>query len=635
MSTRSDKETLSPSEIIFKAGTNREAVIDPKLKELPLNQSWELFEALCLELLNDEYALDNIRGMNIYGRAGQKQFGIDIVGLDLSSLKKVVAQCKRYKKVNPNDISSWVDKFLDECDPDEYQEFILCTSASIQSDTKLVDAWHIAEKLLIEKGIVPTLWDYPVLQEKLRRARVITEKYYGTAIAEKFCSEILFQDKYPYSFSTEKCVCISDCTTIENRTIRLDVLLPRKSKVSQSACFMFTRSDLNGVTISCDGKTLVRFMQERAHTKSIKETSLIQELKSSENRYILVLPDARLTLQENEVTDLDWIISKAWDKYVECTTALESDWKTARFDRLNDNSFIFKLCKIERWFWKEIIEYANEFDVSNGNSDMHVFDAAPGCLKVYVNRSTANLDVGYHLILYPHTDDSVYTTDFYLGWEPLSDIVGEPVEISSRKAWCAEYTHNWLFDVLFPAVYRRVKDKHRKRNRSFLSLVRRPFTKKIDFRELSDFCRSYAKTQNRNIGLRVNNLYEASKLVYTLQSHFYAYFSNVEVEKQLVINTLKACLVCTESTPDYENPYVSNNLSLGEGPIHRAINILLTDTEENVYATPKSLDICLRSLYSIIEDKEQLQEYELNLLSELLKLVWERYIEDRICTSYF
>ncbi|MBQ4852124.1 hypothetical protein [Pseudoalteromonas sp. MMG012] len=88
MSTCASNETVSPSEIILKAGKNSQEVIDPKLRELPLNQSWELFEALCLELLNDEYTLDNIRGMNIYGRQGQKQYGIDIVGLDLSSLKK-------------------------------------------------------------------------------------------------------------------------------------------------------------------------------------------------------------------------------------------------------------------------------------------------------------------------------------------------------------------------------------------------------------------------------------------------------------------------------------------------------------------------------------------------------------------
>ncbi|MBQ4852125.1 hypothetical protein [Pseudoalteromonas sp. MMG012] len=430
-----------------------------------------------------------------------------------------MAQCKRYTKVKPSDIKKLVAKFLDECDSPEYQEYILCTSASIKSDTKLVDDWHDAEKSLIVRGIIPTLWDYHVLQEKLRRAKFITEKYYGTAIAEKFCSEILYKDKYPYSFGIKKCVRLDDCTFIENQTVRLDVFFPRKKKVTQSACFSFTRSDLNGVSIACDGKALIRYMQERAHCKTIKETSLIQKFPSQENKYVLVLPDARLTLQEEELIDLDWIINKAWENYVDSTVALESEWKTARFDRLNDEQFVFKLCMIERWFWRAVIDYVNEFDISKGNSDMHIFDAAPGCVKVYVNKNTANLDVGYHLILFPYTDQSVYATDLYLGWEPLNDLIGEPVEISPRKAWCAEYTHNWLFDVLFPTVYQWIKAKQRQKEKTkgIFSIFRKS-KPEITYRELHDFCRSHAKTPSRNIGLRITNIFEARELVHTLQS---------------------------------------------------------------------------------------------------------------------
>lgn len=86
---------------------------------------------------------------------------------------------------------------------------------------------------------------------------------------------------------------------------------------------------------------------------------------------------------------------------------------------------------------------------------------------------------------------------------------------------------------------------------------------------------------------------------------------------------------------DYDNSYVRNNLSLTEGPVHKTIGLLLNNTEEKVYVTPGSLDICLRSLDSILQDKELLDDYELNMLTELLNVVWDRYLEDRICTSYY
>jgi hypothetical protein len=74
----------------------------------------------------------------------------------------------------------------------------------VSSDTKLVEAWHKAERKLEEKKIIPTLWDYDVIQEKLRKAKRITEKYYGIEAATRFCSNLPVVDSYPYSYRKKK-----------------------------------------------------------------------------------------------------------------------------------------------------------------------------------------------------------------------------------------------------------------------------------------------------------------------------------------------------------------------------------------------------------------------------------------------
>lgn len=627
------RREVAPSDIMQAGDNVPHVVYDPLLKSLPITKDWSIFERICLELLQDEHELRGVKTYLLYGSQGQKQKGLDIVGQCLPTGKKIAAQCKRYKAVSPKNIVDWADKFITESDMDDYQEFILCVSCSVSSDTKLVEAWHKAERELEEKKIIPTLWDYDVIQEKLRKAKRITEKYYGIEAATRFCSNLPVVDSYPYSYRKKKIFSINGLTFIENNTVRLEFSLPTKKKPNIAAAFSFTRTDLNGVTISCDGNSLVRFMQERAHASFISETSLVHVTKTGKPLNILVLPTVRLTLKNEEVTDLDWVIAEGWKRYIEQVKSLEAVWKTARFDLLNKDDFVFKLFKVERWFWSAIIDYTYEFDYANGNSEHHIFDNAPGCLKVYVDNETPILSQGFHLIMYPYFDASVHSTGLFLCWEPLTDIIGEPLYYSSRDAWDAEYTHNWLLDYLLPRVYDWLKEKEqsvRKNRFSFLNLKK----KEPNYRELGNFCISYANSASRNIGLRVRNISEALDLAKTLQNHYTVYKSNVAVEVSAIISVLKACQCLIESMPHYENSYIKRKLGLRKDNVLVGITSLINSKDENVFPTPGFMDHSLRALCAILRDKSELKDYEIESLSDFIRPAWERYLEDRVCSSY-
>lgn len=490
----------------------------------------------------------------------------------------------------------------------------------------------MAERKLEEHKIIPTLWDYDVILEKLRKARRITEKYYGLEAANRFCTSLPLPIKYPYSYSKKKSLCIDNLAIIENDSVRLEVFLPTEKKPNLTAALSFTRSDLNGVTISCDGKALVKFMQERAHASHIKETSLIQTLNTGNSLNILVLPTVRLTLNNNESNDLDWVIFEAWKRYISEATSIEKKWKTARFDLLKEDHFAFKLFSIELWFWQAIIQYSYEFDYAKGNTEHHIFDNAPGCLKIYVKDETLSLSRGFHLIMYPYSSERVYSTDLFLCWQPLTDIVGEPLTYSSRDAWDAEYSHNWLLDYLFPRVYDWYKNRKSKR-KSSLSFLN--FKRKTKYRTLTDICISYANTSNRNIGLRVSNISEALDLANTLQSHYTIYKSNVLIEVMMIVDVLKACQHLTENMPAYESSYIRGKLGLNDEKVYDGITCLINSKDKKVFPTSGFMDHSLRSLCAILREKSALSDYEIQSLSDFIKPAWERYLEDRVCASYY
>lgn len=193
-------------------------------------------------------------------------------------------------------------------------------------------------------------------------------------------------------------------------------------------------------------------------------------------------------------------------------------------------------------------------------------------------------------------------------------------------------------DYLFPRVYdwvitNALPDKTQ-------SIFQKSFKKVIsrnsapNFRPLNDIVWSCTEVKNRNLGLRVTNKKEAISLTSTLQSHFHVYMSDAPIRTEYLQAIVKVCLHIISTRPEYNDHYFRSNLHLRGSDLYSEI-VELEKRLNDGNKTSFSIDLALRSLNALIEDISDLGEDDFIQLSEILRPIWDRYIEDLICKSYY
>ncbi|MGI4742640.1 MAG: NACHT domain-containing protein, partial [Janthinobacterium lividum] len=162
--------------------------LDTKLQELPLEQlPWEDFERLCLRLVQTKYALENCE---IYGTKGQAQQGIDIFARKNTG-KYAAYQCKRYQSLTEATLKKIVKLFADNSWAAKSDEFVLCTSAALNS-APLQDAFNTLRDELATQGIALAKWDKAQLQLQLKKEPAIVYDFFGTAWVQLFNGEAAY-----------------------------------------------------------------------------------------------------------------------------------------------------------------------------------------------------------------------------------------------------------------------------------------------------------------------------------------------------------------------------------------------------------------------------------------------------------
>ncbi|SFQ79536.1 NACHT domain-containing protein [Hymenobacter arizonensis] len=162
--------------------------LDTKLQELPLEQlPWEDFERLCLRLVQTKYALENCE---IYGTKGQAQQGIDIFARKNTG-KYAAYQCKRYQSLTEATLRTIVKLFVDDKWAAKSDEFVLCTSAALNS-APLQDAFNTLRDELATQGITLAKWDKAQLQLQLKTEPAIVYDFFGAAWVQLFNGEAAY-----------------------------------------------------------------------------------------------------------------------------------------------------------------------------------------------------------------------------------------------------------------------------------------------------------------------------------------------------------------------------------------------------------------------------------------------------------
>jgi hypothetical protein len=164
-----------------RAGNIIEPPVEPLLESLPTNlMGWEDFERLLLDLGRHELGL---RSLSYFGKRGQSQKGLDVVGANAHGKTEGI-QSKRYQEFTVADLDSAVEKYTRSTVPFTLVRLVVGVSAKVD------DRAVVERKAVLNEQHHPLdidIWDQSRISEMLRDKPEIVIKYFGPRAAERFC----------------------------------------------------------------------------------------------------------------------------------------------------------------------------------------------------------------------------------------------------------------------------------------------------------------------------------------------------------------------------------------------------------------------------------------------------------------
>jgi hypothetical protein len=170
-----DELTAIPVDDPLRRGAGRvvEPPVDPQLELLPTNlMDWEDFERLLLDLGRHELGL---RSLSYFGKRGQAQMGLDVVGANAYGKSEGI-QSKRRQEFAVSDLDKAVAKFTRSSVPFTLVRLVIGVSARVD------DRDVVARKLVLNEQHHPLdidIWDQSRISEMLRDKPEIVIKYFG------------------------------------------------------------------------------------------------------------------------------------------------------------------------------------------------------------------------------------------------------------------------------------------------------------------------------------------------------------------------------------------------------------------------------------------------------------------------
>jgi hypothetical protein len=186
--TQDDELSAIPVDDPLRRGVGRvvEPPVDPQLELLPTNlMDWEDFERLLLDLGRHELGL---RSLSYFGKRGQAQKGLDVVGVNAYGKSEGI-QSKRKQEFTVSDLDKAVEKFTQSTVPFSIVRLVIGVSARVD------DRDVVERKLVLNEQHHPMeidIWDQSRISEMLRDKPEIVIKYFGRQAAQSFCHPHVF-----------------------------------------------------------------------------------------------------------------------------------------------------------------------------------------------------------------------------------------------------------------------------------------------------------------------------------------------------------------------------------------------------------------------------------------------------------
>lgn len=166
------------------ASSQPEPVADPSPALLPTHEmAWEAFERLVLAMAR---YIEGAFDVRIYGKRGQRQHGIDIVGFFPLPRQPSVYQGKREEAFGAGALEAAVEQFTGDRRPFGADRIVVAVAPEAR-DTATIEKLH--ELRSRHPDLQIDLWDRNEISEQLRKQPYLVARFSGTATAAAFCDQ--------------------------------------------------------------------------------------------------------------------------------------------------------------------------------------------------------------------------------------------------------------------------------------------------------------------------------------------------------------------------------------------------------------------------------------------------------------
>ncbi|MFD0131828.1 hypothetical protein ACFVHT_23195, partial [Bacillus subtilis] len=578
-------------------GRQLELVAHPKSVRLPLQDiTPENFEKLVARLANCAPSA-MFRAQRI-GKSGSAQSGIDVQCRVFDSDRFDCYEAKRVVEIRRGTLKKWVGSFLEGTHADTAASFHLCTTYAVSDETALQEEWKDCERLLLDRQIHPHLWDRAVLNDLLREQWQIVAELYGEGVANGFCVSAAPPLPVPQesSFAIRKETLYGPSLQLQNRSIACSVHLPERLDRQLSAALSFSRADISGISIALSSRELLGWAHWRVHADASMERPYAIPHANRAGAFLLMGRHARLSLNEAEVADLDWILERAWKHIHQACLAYVSAFRSFDFELIQHHPSAVGLISVKPWLWAQMLAFARIHDTARGDGPWHVFDASRSLLKIYTCRDGERFDQGYHAIMYAYSEGVMWSdtrSNITIGWSPTDPRTA----CSVRRQWDARFTHDWLLQELIPEVIRWVGSEEKRG--AAAAWWRMPSRSAQTLPpQVSDLAHSLAREGKMDAWTdAASDTLQAH--VGVLQSHFTCQASKAPLGLECMRNVLD-CIDC--ALPFSRLPtegYLRGSLGLNDaGDLAKAIRNKASTLEAGVDCS--AMDFALRGLLEVL-----------------------------------
>ncbi|WP_186576912.1 HNH endonuclease [Aquibacillus kalidii] len=419
----------------------------------------------------------------------------------------------------------------------------------------------------------------------------------------------------------------SSLIRISTKNVEVQCLLPKFPDVHGSMLITFRSLRIRDCLITFNHSEIVNeiFHGIGSSAENVFRRIIVHS-DISKNSSVVQLGNNRFNISLDEVKQLCSIIDKIAPLYINAIKSTENVFKTREFSYSAKGRF--RLLKISRSLWRNIIEFANKYDYEKGKTNWHIFDGNASYLKIYC-KTPEDTSRNYRLFIYPEAVEhemwekfSLSDNDVWLCWEP-SILVDNARDFQTNKVWSAEYAYNWLENNLIPAVI----EYNRENQRPFL---KRLFGKSNNLVPPFDG-RGLNSTQASTTFTNLKYIKAIEKYVSQFQ-HFFAIYSNHYLSADAIIGVYKSILYCLGNckmdagTLEYLNVKLNGNQSIES--IMSSVEQKLENLSGTKGVNGSNMEYALRSLCALLRESTFALEKEAAIatsLTSFLEKVYEEY----------